>query len=209
MNISFFKKTIFAILCIAFPTFMIAQNNNNTGLQEASADFGIARVESYNGIFVFTDCTPIAEYEVLGEVTNAIPDSHNEGLSFFDFPSPPNHIDIRRQLITNALYANRQVEGIIITLSKIGEGHATLIKFKDGVKDKSLAKVNSFYGVLVFTDCTPINNYSFLKKYETGNISYADSRNKIIQKACKKNPEVQGVIFHIEQYKYNIEAIKF
>lgn len=185
----------------------------------------LARVETYGGVLVFTDCTPVAPYEILGDVTNATLSS-NEGYSssflllgglLFSGGSSsgttPQYPDIRNQLVINALMANRQVEGILISLPKYGEGRATLIKFKDGAEDKALARVNYHLGVLVFTDCTPINSYTFvgnIPKVKRAGIYYNNIRDKLIMQAQKKFPAAEGIITHlISGGRDSAEAIKF
>lgn len=204
-----------------------------TPLQLASATIApavdktknLARVETYGGVLVFTDCTPVAPYEILGDVTNATLSS-NEGYSssflllgglLFSGGSSsgatPQYPDIRNQLVINALMANRQVEGILISLPKYGEGRATLIKFKDGAEDKALARVNYHLGVLVFTDCTPINSYTFvgnIPKVKRAGIYYNNIRDKLIMQAQKKFPATEGIITHlISGGRDSAEAIKF
>lgn len=185
----------------------------------------LARVETYGGVLVFTDCTPVAPYEILGDVTNATLSS-NEGYSssflllgglLFSGGSSsgttPQYPDIRNQLVINALMANRQVEGILISLPKYGEGRATLIKFKDGAEDKALARVNYHLGVLVFTDCTPINSYTFvgnIPKVKRAGIYYNNIRDKLIMQAQKKFPATEGIITHLISGGHDsAEAIKF
>lgn len=188
----------------------------------AIKDIDIARVDNFSGVYVFSDCVPIAPYEVLGEVSNSSTDdsgffysSGGIGLGFLmmDCGSIPQYNEIRYQLIASAVLANRQVEGIIITISQEGVGRAKLIKFKEDVKDKSLARVNSHMGVLVFTDCMPLNTYSYVGKVEKAGGMSSDYNNlldRMIKKAQKKFPSVQGIIPRfVTNGSDTAEAIKF
>ena len=186
----------------------------------------IARVNSYGGTFVFTDCTPVAEYEILGDVYfdkegkqhtltmqtyNAQTKSMNP--STMTVTVTPQYTDIRDGLITQAVMANRQVEGVLISITKEGEGRATLIKFKEGATNKDIARVSAHLGVLVFTDCVPVNNYSFIGQINrAGGVSsdYNTLRDRLIKKALKKYSDVQGIIPRfVSGGADSAEAIKF
>jgi hypothetical protein len=109
--------------------------------------------------------------------------------------------------------ANRQVEGVLITIQAEGKGQATLIKFKNSTDDKSLARVNSHLGVYVFTDCMPVNGYSFVGKINGAgglNSDYNNLRDKLIKKAKNRFPSVQGIIPRfVTGGKDTAEAITF
>lgn len=192
------------------------QNNSVQTIPQSSAviqqpivkrDINLARAENYNGVYIFTDCSPVAPYDIIG---NVYFNQKGESAPVFMPQAPntvqmppviiedtPQYMDIRNGLISQAIMANRQVEGVLITITKEGEGSATLIKFKDGTSDHSLAKVNAHMGVLVFTDCRPVNTYSFVGKISrAGGLSsdYNNLRDKLIRKAKDKYPSVQGII---------------
>ena len=177
-------------------------------------DLSIAHVESFSGVYVFTDCIPIGQYEILGDVyfnkegerhISAMPtyglsssgSMRVTGTQIISYSETPQYTDIRAGLIAQAVMANRQVEGILLSIPKAGEGRATLIKFKEGTEDKSLAKVNSHLGVLVFTDCKPANAFSFVGKINNAgglNSDYNVLRDRLIKKAKNKYPDAQGII---------------
>ena len=181
-------------------------------------DLALARVENHSGVCVFSDCVPIAKYEVLGDITYS--NSGGDG-SFVMANGPliiaggetPQYTDIRNGLISQAVLANRQVEGILITITREGMGKATMIKFTDPSEDKTLAKVNSHLGILVFTDCSPLTNYSHLGKISGAgglNSDYNILRDKLIKKCIKKYPNVQGIIPRfVTGGRDSAEAIKF
>lgn len=170
----------------------------------------LARVENYSGIYVFTDCEPLAKYEILGEVSFS--GSMDNSSSFFmtsgfgtamptvissSSEKEPQYTDIRNGLLTNAVMANRQVEGIILKLNNSYQGRATMIKFIDDKEDKALARVNSYMGVLVFTDCKPVHNYNSIGRINRIgglNPNYNVLRDKLIRKSLKKNKNTEGVI---------------
>ena len=88
-----------------------------------------------------------------------------------------------------------------------------MIKFKEGTIDKSLARVNSHLGVLVFMDNKPINQYTsvgFIKNIGGTSSDYNILRNKLIKRSLKKYPSTQGVIPHlVSGGRDSGEAIKF
>lgn len=209
------KKFILATIAFIVSVTLFAQD-----IAQKVNDKDVARVSNYSGVLVFTDCMPIAPYEILGEV-NSVPSSNSGssmmmsagGMFFMGNITTPQYTDIRDQLITNAVLANRQVEGIIISLPKEGEGRATLIKFKDDSDDNNLAKVITHQGVMVFMDCMPINSYTFVGKInKAGGMSadYSAIRDRLIKKSKKKFPDMQAIIPRLVSGGHDsAEAIKF
>jgi len=207
-------KSIACIAMLLTTTIALAEDNS------------LARVENYSGVYVFTDCTPIASYEILGDVyfdkegkQNAIvlplynASTRTMNTTAITYNETPQYTDIRDGLIAQAVMANRQVEGLLLTMTKEGEGRATLIKFKEGEEDKALARVKPHLGVFVFTDCTPVNTFSFVGKInKAGGMSsdYNDLRDRLIKKALKKYPSAQGIITRFVSGGYDsAEAIRF
>ena len=192
----------------------------------AKKDLNIAHVACFSGVFVFTDCMPIAQYDILGEVYydkkgkqhattlySYNPASNSINTTGLSYTESPQYTDIRDGLIIQSVMANRQVEGIIITLTKEGEGRATLIKFKEGEKDKDLARVNTHLGLFVFTDCMPVNTYSFVGKINRAgglNVDYNVLRDKLLKKANNRYPTAQGIIPRFVSGGHDTaEAIRF
>lgn len=200
-----------------------ASTTNQINEPAQNEDYNLARVENYSGVLVFMDCTPVVPYEVLGDVTNSNQSQGGFSSSYYrvggmvvsnsSYTSTPQYTDIRDQLVINAVMANREVEGILITIPKEGEGRATMIKFTDSVGDKTLARVSSHLGLWVFTDCTPVTPYSFVGKIKNAgglNSAYFNLRDRLINKVLKKYPEAKGVITHlVSGGKDSAEAIKF
>ncbi|MBR5677678.1 MAG: hypothetical protein IKX20_06035 [Paludibacteraceae bacterium] len=201
------------------------QQQTFSTINNSLQDVALARVENFSGVYVFTDCYPIAEYEVLGEISSSRNQKGNDsfymstgGIGGVTMISggggvTPQYTDIRSSLISNAILANRQVEGLIIKLPKTGEGSALMIKFKEGTADKSLARVNSHMGIFVFVDNMPINQYTsvgYIKNAKAGSADYNVIRNKLIKLCLKKFPSTQGVIPHLVSGGHDSgEAIKF
>jgi len=192
------------------------------------AQNNLAKVDNYGGVYIFTDCTPVAAYETLG-IVNFSSSGDSQVLMMGSMPGVPNYgmpggmmiaasetpqyNEIRNGLIANAVMANRQVEGVLIKILKEGVGQATMIKFEEGAIDKDLAKVNSHQGVLVFTDCQPVQQYTFIGKIKgAGGLStdYNALRDKLCKKCKQRFKETQGMIPHfVTGGSDSAEAIKF
>ena len=187
-------------------------------------EISLARAENFNGVYVFADSSPVSPYDILGNVidtqkvdrkTIMMPPTPNNTVHMppIIIEETPQYTEIRNGLISQAIMTNRQVEGVLITITKEGEGSATLIKFKDDTSDYSLAKVNAHRGILVFTDCKPINTYTFEGKISSGgglSSDYNNLRDRLIQKAKDKYPSAQGLIPHfVTGGNDSAEAIKF
>lgn len=76
--------------------------------------------------------------------------------------------------------------------------------------DYSLARVGNYVmGVYLFIDCDPVNQYDYIGKIDKFDVFESDSKEveKIIEKAKKKNPYFNGMIFK-KDFKH-VELIKF
>lgn len=76
--------------------------------------------------------------------------------------------------------------------------------------DYTLARTGTFVmGVYLFIECEPINTYDYIGKIDQFDIFESDSKDveKIIEKAKKKNPHFDGMIFK-KDFKH-VELIKF
>ena len=203
-----------------------SNSSNNVDMTKLN----LATVDQINGVYVFSDCKPIGEYEVLGTVNFAggekastlvmpVAQYHNGVTSTHIHTTAvseePQYTSIRNGLITNAILANRQVEGIILSIEDEGVGVATMIKFKENVQNKNYALVNCYSGYYVFTDCTPVQSYSVIGEkgfMMAGSSAYTYLRDKLVKK-CRKSYDddnMQGLIIHIKEGgKDSAEAIRF
>ncbi len=179
--------------------------STNVSMPARRTDIDIAHVEKSNGLFVFTDCSPIAEYEVIGEVST-------NGTGNRDLQNSLGQYEaVRDELIKIARAANSQVEGVILTFVTGGYDKAHLIKFKDPSKDCSLARVKRYSGIYIFCDNTPLCEYEYLGNLKgkfTFIPQYVNLRDHFVQKCRRKYKNANGVILHlVTRGKDSAEAI--
>lgn len=80
-------------------------------------DLALARVNKAIGIYVFTDCEPVNEYEVLDRVKAS-------------FGWSSQYQGVRDKLIKKAIKRYPNADGMIFTFSTGGTDRATIVKFK-------------------------------------------------------------------------------
>ena len=163
------KFTLLSIICILF--FTIGQSQNN-----------IAVVNKIQGFYIFSDCLPTAEYEVIGEVSS-------DGNSDKEIKaSKSQYQPVRDYLIKSARQVNYNADGLILSLVNGGIDKAVIIKFKEVNGKNSQAKVNQYQGVYVFVDNEPLNNNEYVGtvkiKGNLASVQYSSVRDKLIDR-CK------------------------
>ena len=107
------KKLIFGILIGICFTALIG-----AGIEAYTVSKKTAEVQIYQNIKVFTDCTPVMEYEYLGTI--------KLGISFTSGQYQP----IRDSFIKSAKKQYPQCDGIILHFVDGGVDSADVIKFK-------------------------------------------------------------------------------
>ena len=184
--------------------------------RESCAQKDLAKVNAYNGVYVFTDCTPVQKYDVvgripyLGAVENGVIYSCGIPIPYTDTEQYPR---IRNSLVTLALGSFADVGGIMVSTTVAGQGVATVISFKDKNVDNSIAKVNAYNGVYVFTDCTPLSKYTVLGKRgrriaKSNDYSYL--RDRLLRLCKRRYPETEGIILTlVDGGKDKAQAITF
>lgn len=134
----------------------------STGLVYAK-DF-TGRVNMQSGVLIFAECTPIAKYEVLGEInfsyTPTVTDyninSFGRNIHLTEVSSP-RYQEMRDGLIAQSVLANRSVTAILLT-----KNHATMIKFEDGEQNTNLAVPGRDKGICYYIDSEPVANYDYV-----------------------------------------------
>ena len=167
----------------------------------------IATVNKIQGLLIFTDCQPISDYEVIGEVNTLMgtdKDLKNSGAQY----QP-----VRDLLIKIAKQVNYEAEGLILSLVNGGQDKAVLIKFKDQI-NLNHAKVNQFQGVYIFVDNEPLSQYDFVgtivPKNRSNSYQYTSIRELFLQKCVKDYGQAKGMILKFINGGTDIgDAIKF
>jgi hypothetical protein len=143
----------------------------------------IAVVKKIQGFYIFTDCQPISEYDVVGEVTT---EGHNDTEIK---RSKGQYQPIRDYLITSARKVNYMADGLVLSFVNGGNDKALIIKFKENSTKNSQSKVNQYQGVNVFVDSEPLNDFEYvgsvLDKGKSNIFQYNELRDKLIA-VCKK-----------------------
>ena len=84
---------------------------------------GMAKVNQQQGVYLFADCTPVADYEYLGTVKNKV------GMSELGLGGNDDYETVKKRLIKKAKKEYPEGNGIIFDFSK-AKGQADVIKFK-------------------------------------------------------------------------------
>jgi hypothetical protein len=173
-------KSILVTLSVFFISFVAFGQNN------------IAVVNKIQGFYIFTDNQPLAEYDVIGEVTTTGQndnDINNSGAQY----QP-----VRDYLIRTARQVNYTADGLIITLVNGGTDKAVIIKFKENSENKNQAKVTQYQGLYLFVDSEPMNKTKYLgtikSKISFSSSQYTALREKLIKKCKKDYKEAEGLI---------------
>jgi hypothetical protein len=152
----------------------------------------ISEVNKIQGFYIFTDSQPLAEYEVIGEVStdkNDDKDIKNSG---------GQYQAVRDYLIRSARWVNYQADGLILTMVNGGTDRAIIIKFKENASNLNQAKVKQYQGLYIFVDSEPIAETEYIGTVKTkGSFSsnqYTSLRDKLIKRCKKKFGDAKGLI---------------
>lgn len=167
----------------------------------------IATVNKIQGLLIFTDCQPVSDYEVIGEV-NTMMGTDNDLKN-----SGAQYQPVRDLLIKLTKQVNYKADGIILSLVNGGQDKAVLIKFKDQI-NSSHARVNQFQGVYIFVDNEPLSTYDYvgnvIPKNRSNSNQYTSIRELFLQKCVKDYGQAKGMLLKFVNGGADIgDAIKF
>ena len=159
--------TLIAFFLFGYTNLLLSQNN-------------IANANKIQGFYIFIDSQPMAEYDVIGEITS---EGHNDR----DIKnSGGQYQPVRDYLINKARQTNYQADGLILTLVNGGTDKAVIIQFKENAENKSLARVTQYQGLYLFVDCEPVKQSNYLgtikSKLSLSSAQYSSLRDKLIKK---------------------------
>jgi hypothetical protein len=159
-------------------------------LNNSFSQNNIATVNKIQGFYIFTDNQPIAEYDVIGEVTTN--GSNDKDI----INSGAQYQPVRDYLIKTARQVNYTADGLILSLVNGGTDKAVIIKFKENAQNKSQAKVSQYQGLFLFVDCEPIKETKYLgtikSKMTYSSAQYSTIRDKLIKKCKIEFPDAKG-----------------
>lgn len=178
------KKILTSLLLCLFITTLYAQTD-------------IAIVKKIQGIYVFSDNEPIANYVVYGEVTITATEQlepelqHNKG----------QYQTVRDYLIKKTRLSNSLADGLILNLVNGGIDKAIVIKFKENEVNTNHARVNKYQGIATFIDCEPLNKYEYLGSVKSlinfTSGQYQPVRDNLIRKTKKDFKYADGLILKL------------
>jgi hypothetical protein len=177
------KKILFAfILLLSINS--IAQSN-------------IATVKKIQGILVFSDNEPIANYLVYGEVSISSTEQLERELQ----QNKGQYQTVRDYLIKKTRLSNSQADGLILYLINGGIDKALVIKFKENETNINQARVNNYQGISTFIDCEPTNKYEYLGSVKSvvnfTSGQYQPVRDNLIRKTKKEFKNANGLILKL------------
>lgn len=171
---------------------IVIENSATIEKPQESTQINLAHVAKVNGLYVFTDSDPVADYEVLGEIEIGSASEYSHSLF-----SLGQYTEVRDALIEKSLRANHKVEAVLLTFVTGGVDKAVLIRFKDPSADRSLATVRRYQGIYVFTDAEPIAKYDFLGVLKAKTTlffpQYTFFRDGFVEK-CNKTKKYKGSV---------------
>lgn len=161
---------------------------NPTAL-EITFDIDIAAVHSFHGIYVYTDCQPLDEYQVLGVVTYTETKGAVSAAVFGHYgavsaPVYAQYTSLRDGLVRRALETYSEAQGIIIEADGEGKAIARVIKYKREAESR-FARVKMIDGYYIYIDNHPTTKSLHLGTVSVtfGESTYTSVRNKLIKKA--------------------------
>ena len=171
----------------------------------AQENIGVAN--KVHGFYIFMDSQPVAEYEVIGEIST-------EGHDDKDIKrSGGQYAPIRDYLAKKARSVNYTADGLILNFQSGGNDKAVIIKFKENAVNKDHAKVQRYQGVYVFVDCEPLAANDYVTNIKTGfstGSQYANLRDYFLQKTKKKSPDADGLVIKLVANGTDVgDVIKF
>ncbi|MES3016754.1 MAG: hypothetical protein V4721_03200 [Bacteroidota bacterium] len=164
----------------------------------ASVSYGqqnVAVVSKIQGFYLFTDSHPIADFEVVGEVST---EGHNDAAIT---KSKGQYQPVRDFLIKAARKVNYTADGLIFSLVSGGDDKALIIKFKENSIKNSQSKVNQYQGVYIFTDSEPMSGTdyitSILDRGKSNSLQYHALKERLLNICRKEQPNAKAIILKL------------
>lgn len=170
-----------------------APTASESAIREITYDVDIAVVHKFHGIYVYTDCEPLDEYQVLGTVTysetkGAVSTTYFGGnINFGNSAAVPiyaQYTSLRNGLVRKAMEMYPEAQGIIIEADGEGSAIARVIRYKYDAQYR-FARVQKVGGYYIYIDNAPTVNRAILGIVSSvfGESTYTSIRNKLIDKA--------------------------
>lgn len=160
-----------------------------SGLTFSQNEKAKANVQKTQGLYIFNDCEPVCEYEIVERVKNV-----------FTLSPHKDYESIKARLIKKALKEYPEAQALVLSLSSSGADNALVVKFKDGTakEDWPKAIVNKEQGLFIFSDAEPSSDYEIIDRGKAGmtwSDQYSENKAKLVKKALKHHEkEAEGLI---------------
>lgn len=155
----------------------------------------VAVVSKIQGFYIFTDSQPIAEYEVVGEVST---EGHNDAAIT---RSKGQYQPVRDYLIKAARKVNYTADGLILSLVSGGDDKALIIKFKTNSELNNRSKVNQYQGVYIFADSEPLKATEYIASIsdqgKSNSLQYHALKDRLINLCRKEQPNAKVLVLKL------------
>lgn len=186
----------------------------------AAAQINLAHVNKVYDLYIFTDCEPVDEYEMIGEVTcstyndygstslsTSIDLNGNVRVGTISTPGTgirsdvesTQYTSVRDFLIQRARIAYKDIDGILLYPQMNGTNRAIAITFKSKSDTNKLAMAKQIQGLYIFTDCRPVLDYTTVgfNRSKFGLLpEYTYLRNRFIDKCSKKTLKASNAVIY-------------
>lgn len=154
-----------------------------------------AVVSKIQGFYIFTDSQPIAEYEVVGEVST---EEHNDaGIS----ESKGQYQPVRDFLIKAARKINYTADGLILSFVNGCDDKASIIKFKENSVTNSHLKVNQYQGFYIFVDSEPKGETEYISSVvgrgKSNSLQYHAIKERLLNICRKEQPNSKLLVLKL------------
>lgn len=155
----------------------------------------LAVVSKIQGFYIFTDSQPIAEYEVVGEVST---EGHNDVAIT---KSKGQYQPVRDYLIKAARKVNYTADGLILSLVSGGDDKALIIKFKTNSETNNRSKVNQYQGIFIFVDSEPMRATEYITSIsdqgKSNSLQYHALKDRLINICRKEQPNAKALVLKL------------
>ncbi len=167
-----------------------SQTNTHTATPTGSP----AKVQTCNGILVFTECTPKNAYVRVGTMTGW----------------RGKYDEVKNKIINKMLQKYPEADGIVLNYNGTLNGRAIKFSGEPGDEGDRLAYVKSTDGYDLYIDCLPEEDYNLMGSVMVKGGDFDKTKRQIIKAVTLKYPHADGIIIRCNASGENFgTAIRF